>query len=173
MTGPTGAHEMDQHFASAPLEKNLPVILALLGIWYRPSAPVGAGAIPLTPPGGRGSGGPTFFWGGGQFGVKSFLLRTKKRAENGQNPAEGDPQDPWGTPPHRYTQPLNNQEGKLNLWSQVHLNSRLAGSGSQQSYLPYALEIIPYQKHIRKLTHESIGAWEQAIAHKTHHTQAK
>eukprot|EP00667_Euglena_gracilis_P008354 EG_transcript_8453 len=30
----TGAHEMDQHFASAPLEKNLPVILALLGIWY-------------------------------------------------------------------------------------------------------------------------------------------
>ena len=29
-----GAHEMDQHFAEAPLEKNMPVILALLGIWY-------------------------------------------------------------------------------------------------------------------------------------------
>lgn len=29
-----GAHEMDQHFAQTPLEKNMPVILALLGIWY-------------------------------------------------------------------------------------------------------------------------------------------
>ena len=29
-----GAHEMDQHFRSAPFEKNLPVILGLLGIWY-------------------------------------------------------------------------------------------------------------------------------------------
>jgi glucose-6-phosphate isomerase len=30
-----GAHAMDRHFATAPLEKNLPVILALLGVWYR------------------------------------------------------------------------------------------------------------------------------------------
>jgi glucose-6-phosphate isomerase len=29
-----GAHEMDNHFATAPWEKNIPVILALLGIWY-------------------------------------------------------------------------------------------------------------------------------------------
>ncbi|PJF19845.1 Phosphoglucose isomerase [Paramicrosporidium saccamoebae] len=29
-----GAHFMDEHFRTAPLEKNLPVILALLGIWY-------------------------------------------------------------------------------------------------------------------------------------------
>ncbi len=30
-----GAHEMDQHFRTAPLECNLPVQLALLDIWYR------------------------------------------------------------------------------------------------------------------------------------------
>ena len=30
----TGAHMMDHHFKETPLEKNLPVILALLGIWY-------------------------------------------------------------------------------------------------------------------------------------------
>lgn len=30
----TGAHEMDRHFKTAKLEENLPVILALLGIWY-------------------------------------------------------------------------------------------------------------------------------------------
>lgn len=29
-----GAHEMDNHFVSAPLERNLPVTLALLGVWY-------------------------------------------------------------------------------------------------------------------------------------------
>lgn len=30
----SGAHEMDEHFRSAPLDANLPVILGLLGIWY-------------------------------------------------------------------------------------------------------------------------------------------
>jgi glucose-6-phosphate isomerase len=29
-----GAHEMDLHFRDAPLAENIPVILALLGIWY-------------------------------------------------------------------------------------------------------------------------------------------
>ena len=29
-----GAHEMDNHFRDAPLEQNMPVILALIGIWY-------------------------------------------------------------------------------------------------------------------------------------------
>ncbi|MFZ0827793.1 MAG: glucose-6-phosphate isomerase [Verrucomicrobiia bacterium] len=29
-----GFHEMDEHFRSAPFEKNLPVLLGLLGVWY-------------------------------------------------------------------------------------------------------------------------------------------
>jgi glucose-6-phosphate isomerase len=29
-----GFHAMDQHFLHAPLERNMPVVLALLGIWY-------------------------------------------------------------------------------------------------------------------------------------------
>jgi glucose-6-phosphate isomerase len=29
-----GAHAMDEHFRTAPLEKNLPVVLAMLGVWY-------------------------------------------------------------------------------------------------------------------------------------------
>ncbi|MCC9000753.1 MAG: glucose-6-phosphate isomerase, partial [Candidatus Contendobacter sp.] len=29
-----GAHAMDEHFRTAPLEENLPVILAMLGVWY-------------------------------------------------------------------------------------------------------------------------------------------
>lgn len=30
----TGAHEMDQHFKTTPLEHNMPVIMALIGVWY-------------------------------------------------------------------------------------------------------------------------------------------
>ncbi len=30
-----GAHEMDKHFYEAPLEKNIPILMALLGIWER------------------------------------------------------------------------------------------------------------------------------------------
>lgn len=29
-----GAFEMDQHFKTAPLEQNMPVIMALIGVWY-------------------------------------------------------------------------------------------------------------------------------------------
>jgi len=29
-----GAHEMDEHFRTAPLDKNMPVVLGLLGVWY-------------------------------------------------------------------------------------------------------------------------------------------
>ncbi|MCM2462918.1 glucose-6-phosphate isomerase [Pseudomonas sp. LARHCG127] len=30
----SGAYSMDQHFQSAPFEQNMPVLLALLGVWY-------------------------------------------------------------------------------------------------------------------------------------------
>lgn len=30
-----GMHDMDEHFKTAPLKGNLPVLLALLGVWYR------------------------------------------------------------------------------------------------------------------------------------------
>lgn len=29
-----GAHEMDKHFQEAPLQQNMPVLMAMLGIWY-------------------------------------------------------------------------------------------------------------------------------------------
>jgi glucose-6-phosphate isomerase len=31
----TGAYEMDQHFLTARLDRNLPVIMGMLGVWYR------------------------------------------------------------------------------------------------------------------------------------------
>ena len=29
-----GFHEMDEHFRTAPFEKNLPVLMGLFGVWY-------------------------------------------------------------------------------------------------------------------------------------------
>ncbi|NMG31296.1 glucose-6-phosphate isomerase [Aromatoleum evansii] len=42
-----GAHAMDHHFAEAPLEANMPVVLGLLGVWYR--AFFGAASISIAP----------------------------------------------------------------------------------------------------------------------------
>jgi glucose-6-phosphate isomerase len=42
-----GAHEMDEHFHSAPLEKNLPVLLALVGFWNRQF--LGCGSLSIAP----------------------------------------------------------------------------------------------------------------------------
>ena len=30
----SGAHDMDRHFQQAPIEQNMPVLLALIGVWY-------------------------------------------------------------------------------------------------------------------------------------------
>src|SRR5262245_65437205 len=30
-----GSHAVDRHFAEAPLERNLPVLMGMLGVWYR------------------------------------------------------------------------------------------------------------------------------------------
>jgi glucose-6-phosphate isomerase len=40
-----GAHEMDIHFRTAPPDKNLPILLALIGIWHRDICGYGARAI--------------------------------------------------------------------------------------------------------------------------------
>ena len=42
-----GAHAMDQHFRTAPLEKNMPVILAMTGIWNRNF--LGCGSLSIAP----------------------------------------------------------------------------------------------------------------------------
>ena len=42
-----GAHEMDEHFRTAPLEQNAPIILGLLGVWY--SSVLGADSHAVLP----------------------------------------------------------------------------------------------------------------------------
>ncbi|MDD4964673.1 MAG: glucose-6-phosphate isomerase [Gallionella sp.] len=40
-----GAHAMDEHFRSAPLEQNIPVIMAMLGVWYGNLFGAGSNAV--------------------------------------------------------------------------------------------------------------------------------
>lgn len=40
-----GAHELDEHFRTAPLAQNLPVLLALVGVWHRDACGYPARAI--------------------------------------------------------------------------------------------------------------------------------
>jgi glucose-6-phosphate isomerase len=42
-----GAHAMDQHFRTAPLESNMPVLLAMIGVWYRNF--FGSGSVSIAP----------------------------------------------------------------------------------------------------------------------------
>src|SRR6476659_10069632 len=42
-----GFHEMDEHFRSAPFERNLPVLMGLLGVWYNDS--FGAETVAVLP----------------------------------------------------------------------------------------------------------------------------
>ena len=42
-----GAHAMDEHFRTAPLDQNLPVLLALVGFWNREF--LGAGSLSIAP----------------------------------------------------------------------------------------------------------------------------
>ncbi len=42
-----GAHQMDEHFRATPFEQNMPVIMALLGVWYRNF--FGAGSYAVLP----------------------------------------------------------------------------------------------------------------------------
>jgi glucose-6-phosphate isomerase len=40
-----GAHDMDEHFRAEPLEKNLPMLLGLLGVWHRNVCSYGSRAV--------------------------------------------------------------------------------------------------------------------------------
>lgn len=40
-----GAHAADEHFRTAPMEKNIPVLMAMLGVWYRNFWDMGSMAV--------------------------------------------------------------------------------------------------------------------------------
>jgi glucose-6-phosphate isomerase len=85
-----GAHAMDEHFRSAPLDRNLPVVLALLGVWYRNF--LGATTVALLPYDQHLSRFPAYFQQGDMESNGKFVRRDGARVDYATGPII------WGEP---------------------------------------------------------------------------
>ncbi len=85
-----GAHAMDEHFRTAPLERNLPVILAELGIWYRNF--LGAPTVALLPYDQHLSRFAAYFQQGDMESNGKFVRRDGQRVDYETGPVI------WGEP---------------------------------------------------------------------------
>jgi glucose-6-phosphate isomerase len=85
-----GAFEMDEHFRTAPLEKNLPVLLALIGIWYNNF--FGAQTQALLPYDQSMARFPAYFQQGDMESNGKFVDRDGKRVDYNTGPII------WGEP---------------------------------------------------------------------------
>ena len=85
-----GAHAMDEHFRTAPLERNLPVIMALLGVWYRNF--LGAPTLALLPYDQHLSRFAAYFQQGDMESNGKFIRRDGQRVDYETGPVI------WGEP---------------------------------------------------------------------------
>jgi glucose-6-phosphate isomerase len=85
-----GAHEMDEHFRTAPLDQNMPVVLALLGVWYRNF--LGASTATLLPYDQHLHRFPAYFQQGDMESNGKFVRRDGNRVDYATGPII------WGEP---------------------------------------------------------------------------
>jgi glucose-6-phosphate isomerase len=85
-----GAHAMDEHFRTAPLKRNMPVVLAMLGIWYRNFA--GARSHALLPYDQYLHRFPAYFQQGDMESNGKFVNRRSERVDYDTGPII------WGEP---------------------------------------------------------------------------
>ena len=85
-----GAHAMDEHFRTAPLKRNMPVVLAMLGIWYRNFA--GARSHALLPYDQYLHRFPAYFQQGDMESNGKFVNRKAERVDYDTGPII------WGEP---------------------------------------------------------------------------
>ena len=98
-----GAYEMDQHFLTAPLEENLPVIMGLLGVWYRNAWGFGTHAV--LPYDQRLSRFPAY-------------LQQQDMESNGKSVTLSGKQAPWETGPVIWGEPGTN--GQHAFYQLIH-----------------------------------------------------
>jgi glucose-6-phosphate isomerase len=85
-----GAHAMDKHFRSAPLEKNLPALLGLTGVWYRNF--LGASTLAILPYDQHLARFPAYFPQGDMESNGKSVRRDGTRVDYGTGPVI------WGEP---------------------------------------------------------------------------
>ncbi|KAK0043111.1 glucose-6-phosphate isomerase [Biomphalaria pfeifferi] len=85
-----GAHQMDRHFVEAPIEKNIPMILAALGIWY--SNFYGAQSYTILPYDQYLHRFPAYFQQGDMESNGKYITRSGQRVDYTTGPVA------WGEP---------------------------------------------------------------------------
>jgi len=103
-----GAHAMDEHFRSAPPERNMPVLMALLGIWYTDF--FGAGSHAVIP------------YDHGLRRLPAYLQQLEMESNGKRVTRDGEPID-YATAPVLWGEPGTN--GQHAFFQALHQGTRL------------------------------------------------
>lgn len=125
-----GAHAMDEHFRNAPLEENLPVALALVGIWNRNF--LGAATLALLPYDQHLSRFAAYFQQGDMESNGKFVRRDGRRVDYATGPVV------WGEP---------GTNGQHAFYQLIHQGTELVPA----DFLAAAVSQTPLGDHQEKL----------------------
>jgi glucose-6-phosphate isomerase len=137
-----GFHEMDEHFATAPLERNMPVVMALLSLWYNEL--FGAQSMGVMPY--------------SQY-LKRFpaYLQQLTMESNGKRVTlDGDPVD-YDTGPVYWGEPGTN--GQHSFYQLLHQGTRLV----PVDFIGFAKSLNPLREH-HDLLMSNVFAQSHALA---------
>ena len=137
-----GFHEMDEHFATAPLERNMPVVMALLSLWYNEL--FGAQSMGVMPY--------------SQY-LKRFpaYLQQLTMESNGKRvTVDGDPVD-YDTGPVYWGEPGTN--GQHSFYQLLHQGTRLV----PVDFIGFAKSLNPLREH-HDLLMSNVFAQSHALA---------
>jgi glucose-6-phosphate isomerase len=141
-----GAHAMDRHFAHAPLARNLPVVMALLGIWYNNF--LGAQSHAILP-------------------YDQLLARFPAYFQQGDMESNGKGVDRAGTPVDYETGPIiwgePGTNGQHAFYQLLHQGTKLVPC----DFLAAAQSHTPYLDHHRKLLANCLAQGEALMRGRT------
>lgn len=141
-----GAHAMDRHFAQAPLARNLPVVMALLGIWYNNF--LGAQSHAILP-------------------YDQLLARFPAYFQQGDMESNGKGVDRAGSPVDYETGPIiwgePGTNGQHAFYQLLHQGTKLVPC----DFLAAAQSHTPYLDHHRKLLANCLAQGEALMRGRT------
>jgi glucose-6-phosphate isomerase len=137
-----GFREMDEHFREAPLERNLPVLMALLGVWY--NGPFGAQTVAVLP-------------------YDQYLLRFPAYLQqltmesNGKSVTLGGAPAEWQTGPVYWGEPGTN--GQHSFYQLIHQGTKLVPC----DFIGLCQSLTPLEEH-HTLLAANLLAQSEALA---------
>jgi glucose-6-phosphate isomerase len=143
----TGAHVMDNHFKTAPYRENIPVLLALIGIWYNNF--FGAASEAILP-------------------YDQYLHRFAAYFQQGNMESNGKSIDRGGNPIHYQTGPViwgePGTNGQHAFYQLIHQGTKMVPC----DFIAPALSHNPLGDHHQKLLSNFFAQTEALMKGKTH-----